>query len=179
MEQFGVVEGISDGQARPAADRLEEAYVRNAPAALRLAYFLTGDRDSAQDLVQDAFVRVCARMRHLHAVDDLDSYLRRTMVNLFTSALRRRKIERAWLVRQRATPNAVASNHDPTERDEMWRALQRLPVRQRAALVLRFYEDLSESEAAQVLGCSTRALNSLVTRARQALRADRSEGEET
>jgi RNA polymerase sigma-70 factor (sigma-E family) len=178
MEQFGVMEGVADGQARGAADRLEEAYVRNAPAAMRLAYFLTGDRDAAQDLLQDAFVRVCARMRHLHTVDDLDSYLRKTMVNLFTSALRRRRVERAWLARERASSTPVMIEPDPVERDEMWRALQRLPVRQRAAVVLRFYEDLSESEAAQVLGCSTRALNSLVTRALQALRADRPEGEE-
>ena len=186
MEQFRVVEGIAEGaggdQTGGAVDRLEDAYVRNAPAALRLAYFLTGDRDAAQDLLQDAFVRVCARMRHLHAVDDLDAYLRRTMVNLFTSALRRRKVERAWLAKERATATAATSAHDPAERDEMWRALQTLPVRQRAAVVLRFYEDLSEHEAAHVLGCSTRALNSLVTRALQTLRAGRtdgSEGEET
>jgi RNA polymerase sigma-70 factor (sigma-E family) len=182
MEQFRVVEGIAESEeARRPADRLEDAYVRNAPAALRLAYFLTGDRDSAQDLLQDAFVRVCARMR-LHAVDDLDAYLRRTMVNLFTSALRRRKVERAWLARERASAIAATSDHDPAERDEMWRALQTLPVRQRAAVVLRFYEDLSEHEAAHVLGCSTRALNSLITRALQGLRAGRSEvqeGEET
>jgi DNA-directed RNA polymerase specialized sigma24 family protein len=125
MEQFRVVEGMAEGdQPGRTADRLEEAYVRNAPAALRLAYFLTGDRDAAVDLLQDAFVRVCARMRHLHAVDDLDAYLRRTMV--FTSALRRRKVERAWLARERATLTAAAVEHDPAERDEMWRALQRL-----------------------------------------------------
>lgn len=179
MEQFRVVEGMAEGNegggAGRTAGRLEDAYVRNAPAALRLAYFLTGDRDAAQDLLQDAFVRVCARMRHLHAVDDLDAYLRRTMVNLFTSALRRRKVERAWLAKERATSAPATIEHDPAERDEMWRALQRLPLRQRAAVVLRFYEDLSEHEAAQVLGCSTRALNSLVTRALQALRADRAE----
>jgi DNA-directed RNA polymerase specialized sigma24 family protein len=118
-----VAEGDQPGRT---TDRLEEAYVRNAPAGLRLAYFLTGDRDAAQDLLQDAFVRVCARMRHLHAVDDLDAYLRRTMVNLFTSALRRRKVERAWLARERATFTAAAVEHDPAERDEMWRALLRL-----------------------------------------------------
>src|SRR5262245_5970041 len=180
MEQFGIVEGMAEaegeaeGQADRPKDRLEDAYVRNAPAALRLAYFLTGDRDAAQDLLQDAFVRVCARMR-LHAVDDLDAYLRRTMVNLFTSALRRRKVERAWLAKERATATPATAGFDPAERDEMWRALQRLPIRQRAAVVLRFYEDLSEHEAAHVLGCSTRALNSLVTRALQTLRAERSE----
>jgi hypothetical protein len=68
-------------------DRLEEIYIRNAPSALRLAYFLTGDRELAEDLTQEAFVRVAGRFRHLREPDDLPAYLRRTIVNLFTSPL--------------------------------------------------------------------------------------------
>jgi RNA polymerase sigma-70 factor (sigma-E family) len=180
MEQFRVVEPISDEgeDARRPLDRLEEAYVRNAPSALRLAYFLTGDRDLAQDLLQDAFVRVCARMRHRFAIDDLDGYVRKAMVNLFTSSLRKRRIERVWLARERNVARLDTPAHDPADRDDLWRALQSLPDRQRAAVVLRFYEDLSEDDSARILGCSTRALNSLVTRALQTLRAERAEGEE-
>jgi RNA polymerase sigma-70 factor (sigma-E family) len=149
--------------------RLEDIYVRNAPSALRLAYFLTGDRELAEDLMQEAFVRVAGRFRHLREPDDLPAYLRRTIVNLFTSQLRRRRLERAWLRREGGREPA-ASNADLPVRDDLWRALALLPERQRAALVLRYYEDLSEEESARVLGCSTGALNQLVVRARTTLR---------
>jgi DNA-directed RNA polymerase specialized sigma24 family protein len=71
-----------------------------------LAYFLTGDRELAEDLMQEAFVRVTGRMDHLRVPDRLDVYPRRTIVDLFTSQMRRHKQERAWLAReevQRAT----------------------------------------------------------------------------
>jgi RNA polymerase sigma-70 factor (sigma-E family) len=150
--------------------RLEDLYVRNAPSALRLAYFLCGDRDAAQDLVQDAFVRVAGRFAHLRTPDAFDAYLRRTIVNLFTSQLRRRRLERAHLVRERAAAASPHVDDDPALRDELWRALGHLPSRQRAAIVLRFYEDLSEKETAEILRCSAGAANQLVTRGMAALR---------
>lgn len=159
-------------------DRLEEAYVRNAPAALRLAYFLTGNREQAEDLVQEAFARVAGRFRHLRGVDDLDAYLRRAVVNLFSSGLRRRRLERAWLERERSGRIEHHAAHDPAERDEVWQALQRLPDRQRTAVVLRFYEDLTERDAAALMDCTTGALNSLVVRAMQSLRAEIGRGDE-
>lgn len=73
--------------------RLAQLYVRNAPSALRLAYFLSGNRDLAEDLVQEAFVRVAGRFRHLGVPDTFDAYRRRTIVNLFTSQLRRKKLD--------------------------------------------------------------------------------------
>ena len=151
------------------ADALEELYVRNAAGAIRLAYFLTGDRDQAEDLVQDAFVRVAGRFQHLRGPDNVPAYLRRTIVNLFTSQLRRRRLERMWLHRQ-AGDTTTAAPEDIATRDELWDALVHLPERQRAALVLRYYEDLSEREAADVLGCSSGALNQLVVRATSTLR---------
>jgi RNA polymerase sigma-70 factor (sigma-E family) len=152
-------------------DRLDDVYRRNAPAATRLAYVLTGDRDLTQDLVQEAFVRLAGRFVHLRVPDAVDAYLRRTIVNLFTSQLRRRRVERAWLARHAAEPTSAATD-DPALRDEQWQALGRLPNRQRAALVLRFYEDLSEADAAAILGCSTSAVNSLVVRGLRALRSE-------
>jgi RNA polymerase sigma-70 factor (sigma-E family) len=148
---------------------LEELYVRNAPAALRLAYFLTGDRDQAEDLVQEAFVRVAGRFLHFRVPDNLPGYLRRTIVNLFTSQLRRRRLERKWLHRQ-ASEDTSRWPTDPATRDDLWSALELLPERQRVAIVLRYYEDLSEREAADVLGCSMGALNQLVVRAMSTLR---------
>jgi RNA polymerase sigma-70 factor (sigma-E family) len=151
---------------------LEELYERHAPAAGRLAYLLTGDRALAEDLVQEAFVRVVGRFGHLRVPDAFESYLRKTIVNLHTSLLRRRRLERAYLARERSSaPPTEPAAPDLGVREELWDALRRLPARQRAAIVLRYYEDLSEHDAAVVLGCSVPAVKSLVARAMQTLRA--------
>ncbi len=152
---------------------LADLYARNAGAAMRLAYLLTGDRTQAEDLVQEAFVRCVGRFRHLRVPDAFDAYLRRAIVNLHTSGLRRKKVERAWLARE-GTPAAlrVATMPDVGSRHDLWRELMKLPPRQRAALVLRYYEDLSEREAAQVLGCSVPAMKSLVARGTETLRTE-------
>ena len=157
-------------EAGPEARGLDELYVRHAPAAFRTAYFLTGDRDLAEDLVQDAFVRVAGRFRHLRAPAAFDAYLRKTIVNLFTSHLRRLRLERAELQRRAAEVRVPRDDPDPRVDDELWSKVFRLPERQRAAIVLRFYEDLSERETAEVLGCSTGAVNSLVAHAMATLR---------
>jgi RNA polymerase sigma-70 factor (sigma-E family) len=161
----------ADIAERPAAaGELEELYIRHAPTAIRLAYFLSGDRQLAEDLVQEAFVRVAGRFRHLRVPDNFPAYLRRTIVNLHTSQLRRRRLERSYVAR-RGVGQRLTDPEDAAQRDELWRALQRLPHRQRAAVVLRYYEDLSEREAADVLGVSTGALNALVARATATLRS--------
>jgi RNA polymerase sigma-70 factor (sigma-E family) len=152
--------------------RLEELYVRHAPAAQRLAFLLTGDRAHAEDLVQEAFVRVVGRFGHLRVPDAFEGYLRRTIVNLHTSQLRRKRVERAWLERERGrTERPVDVAPDVDARAELWRAVLELPTRQRAAIVLRFYEDLSERETADVLRCSPAAAKALVARAMETLRA--------
>jgi RNA polymerase sigma-70 factor (sigma-E family) len=151
--------------------RLQELYVRHAPTALRLAYLLSGDREVARDLVQDAFVKVAGRFRYLRQPDEFDAYLRRTIVNLHVSRLRRLKIERASLAREAALPVPTVVDAASEVRDEMWQAILGLPPRQRAAIVLRYYEDLSERQAAAVLGCTVGALNQLVVRASATLRA--------
>lgn len=159
-------------QAPAGAGGLDDLYVRHAPAATRLAYFLTGDRDLAQDLVQDAFVKLAGRFRHLRQPDAFDAYLRKTVVNLFMSHLRRLRLERAHLKREGREPEATNEGVDVADRDQLWRALLRLPQRQRAAVVLRYYEDLSEQDASDVLGCSASAINALVARAMAALRRE-------
>jgi len=160
--------GLSASDAATSG-RLEELYVAHAPAALRFAYYLCGDREQSRDLVQDAFVRVAGRFAHLRKPDVFGTYLRRTIFNLHTSRLRRLRLERAYVTREsRAEPSH--SDVDPTERDEVWQAILQLPPRQRPAIVLRFYEDLSERESAEILGCSVGALNQLVARATTTLR---------
>ena len=99
--------------------------------------------------------------------------LRRAIVNLHTSGLRRRRLERAWLSKEGPeSARRVSSQPDVGAREDLWKALATLPARQRAALVLRYYEDLSERETSEVLGCSVAAVKSLVARGRRPARAD-------
>jgi RNA polymerase sigma-70 factor (sigma-E family) len=149
------------------AGALEELYVRHAPSAFRTAYLMTSDRELAEDIAQDAFVRVAARFRHVRTPEAFPAYLRRTVVNLSLSRLRRRKLERANL---EATRSSAAPAVDVEERDELWTAIERLAPRQRAVVVLRYYEDLSEREAAAVMRCSVAAVKSLTARAMRSLR---------
>ena len=152
--------------------RLAELYVRSAPAANRLAYLLTGDRGQAEDLVHDAFVRCVGRFGHLRAHEAFDAYLRRTIVNLHTSRLRRVRLEREYLATEAASVERGASGSMPdvATREDLWRRLRTLPARQRAVLVLRYYEDLSERETADAMRCSIAAVKSLTARATAALR---------
>jgi RNA polymerase sigma-70 factor (sigma-E family) len=149
---------------------LGELYARHAGAAVGLAYLLTGDRHMAEDLAQEAFVRLAGRFRHLREAAAFEAYLRRTVVNLFTSQLRRKRLERAYLRRESGRRPPEQELPDVEARDELWRALQRLPERQRAAVVLRYYEDLPEREVAATLRCSNAAAKSLIARGMQNLR---------
>ncbi len=154
------------------AGRLEELYARHVPATIGFAYLLTGDHAEAEDLVQEAFIRVVGRLRHLRVPDAFDAYLKRTVVNLHTSRLRHLRVERAYVEREGPRSAPAVAPHDIGERDEVWRALHKLPSRQRAAIVLRYYEDRSERETADLLHCSIAAVKSLTARALETLRAD-------
>jgi RNA polymerase sigma-70 factor (sigma-E family) len=153
------------------AGRLEELYERHAPGAVRLAFLLTSDRELARDLAQDAFVKVAGRFRHLRYPDAFDAYLRRTVVNLVASHFRRLRLEREHLRAEAAAPERVTAPPEVETRDELWRALQQLPIRQRTAIVLRYWEDLPEEAVATAMGCSVPAARSLVARGMETLRS--------
>src|SRR4029450_1656197 len=131
----------SKGRAgRGQAGRLEELYRAHAPEAMRLAYRLTGDRVLAEDLTQDAFVKVLGRFQDLRNRDAFWWYLGRPIVNLARSYFRRRQVERAYLERLRR-PDTLPGP-DIGERERIRRALVKLRPEQRAAGVLRYHEDL-------------------------------------
>ena len=161
---------------RATGGRLEELYRAYAPEALRLAYLLTGDRSLAEDLAQDAFVKVLGRFHDIRNRDAFWWYLRRTVVNLSRSHFRHRRVERAWLQRQRPTDTAPASA-DLGERDRLQRALMTLRPEQRAAIVLRYYEDLSEADTAEALGVAVGTVKSMVSRGMDRLREQLPEDE--
>ena len=173
---MGSTEGVlvADRQATViagAGSRLEALYDAHARSALRLAYLLTGDRHLAEDLVQDAFVRVSGRFVDMRAPEAFGGYLRRTIINLSHGHFRRLKVERTYLQRERNRPTRGEEMLPDIEgRDELVAALARIPARQRAAVVLRYLEDLSEQQTADVMGCSVSAIKSLVNRAMSTLR---------
>jgi RNA polymerase sigma-70 factor (sigma-E family) len=153
------------------AGRLADLYVRHADAAGRLAYLLTGDRALAEDLVQEAFVRAARRLVHLRDPEAFPAYLRRTVVNLAMSHFRHRRVERTYLASQSAG-EAVAESTEANlaEFARMRDVLLALPERQRAAIVLRFYEDLCDARIAELLRCREGTVRSLVSRGVAALR---------
>ena len=161
------------GTERGRESRLAEVYVRSAPAGFRLAYLLTGDRTLAEDLVQEAFVKLAGRFRDLRSEEAFPWYLRRTVVNLANSHFRRVRVERAYLAKERGNPERHVEIGGGAE---MWAILQDLPVRQRAAIALRYYEDLTEAQTAEVLRCPVGTVKSLVSRGIARLRADLSRG---
>ena len=151
-------------------DPLGEVYVRFAPGGIRLAYLMTGDRAVAEDLVQEAFVRFVGRLHSLRDPGAFDAYLRRTVINLSKNYFRRRSLERSDLERQASQAPRVHEERDVSEYEAMRLALLGLPVRQRAAIVLRYYEDLPEAQIADLLRCRPATVRSLVSRGLEALR---------
>ena len=150
---------------------LGELYVRHAPEGIRLAFLLTGDRALAEDLVQEAFARLVGRLQHLREAHAFGAYLRRTIVNLTTSHFRRQRVERAYL--ERVGGRREVETNPNWELDErMHEALLGLSKRQRAAIVLRFYEDLTDGQTAEILRCSAGTVRSLVSRGMKTLRSE-------
>ena len=151
---------------------LADLYARQSPAARRLAYLLTGDTSLAEDIVQDCFVEMASRLRR---VEDPEPYLRRMVVNASYSHHRRLKVRR-----ERARDEAMTLGADTdtfpdgadgrAERARLLDALDLLPPRQRSAVVLRHWLDLSEQQCADELGCSVGTVKSLASRGRAALR---------
>lgn len=146
MNGMGLVE-------RASAAPFDDFYRAQYEPMLRLAYLLTQSHAAAEDLVQDSFVRVQPRLAGL---DNPAAYLRRTVTNACYSYHRRAK-------REAALPIEAPAARDP-EHDEMWDALATLAPRRRAALVLRYYLDLSEADIASTLGCRKGTVKSLTHR---------------
>jgi RNA polymerase sigma-70 factor (sigma-E family) len=151
---------------RAAVDERSFAAVFNAHHrdAVRLAYLLTSDATQAEDIVAEAFAKVYVRWKR-GEVRDVGAYLRRAVANEANSKLRRRYLERREAGRQRGDDRGVRLvDEQAADRDEVWSALGRLPARQRQAVVLRYYEDLSEADTAELLGVSVGTVKSQVSR---------------
>ncbi|MGW5240555.1 SigE family RNA polymerase sigma factor [Monashia sp. NPDC004114] len=158
-------------------DGFDAFVTARASALLRTAYLLTRDRALAEDLVQTSLAKAWFAWGRIEGQPD--AYVRKIIVNTYSSWWRRR-----WNGEEATAdlPEAPAGgDHGPAagresrrveERTDLWRALGRLPKRQRAVVVLRFYEDLSEAETAEIMQCSVGTVKSQASRALAKLRVD-------
>jgi RNA polymerase sigma-70 factor (sigma-E family) len=152
-------------------EQFEEFMTSRWPGLVRLAFGLTGDRWLAEDLAQTALASAYASWWRVSRADDPDAYVRRILINASKSRLRRRRVAEQ--------PTAAGDVADPAadpaatvgERSALLAALSALPPRQRAAVVLRYWADLTDAQAAALLGCSASTVRSQAARALARLRA--------
>jgi RNA polymerase sigma-70 factor (sigma-E family) len=153
-----------------------EDYARTrGPGLLRFAGVLAGDRGTAEDVVQEVLARACRRWDAITALDAPDAYVRRMVVNEYLSWRRKwsRLIPTEGLLDEHdADRDGVDFADAHAEREALARRLDALPPKQRAALVLRFYEDLPDREIGEALGCPVGTVRSHISRALAALRVD-------
>lgn len=179
---FAVTTAVQATATRPPrtlpADLLDFGeFVRGSlPGLLRYGYALTGNPHDAADLVQSVLEKIGARWPRVRKkTDDPLAYVRRSMANAHIS--RWRRIRRENLVAD--LPDlAVAAHDDPFEHEPLWQALRDLPPRQRAVIVLRYYEGLSEVEIAHVLGITPGTVKSQASKAIARMRRKMGQGRE-
>jgi RNA polymerase sigma factor (sigma-70 family) len=150
--------------------RIADLYERHAIGALRLAFLLTADKSRAEDLVQDAFVRIITRFRRRDDPENFDAYLKRTVINLATSRRRRAVLENQWVHGQNAELASWVRPPDIEQQQLFLGALAELTPQQRIVVVLRIYEDLSEKQVSRLLKISPSATRSALHRAMTTLR---------
>lgn len=162
------------GNNEPAA--VNEMVTRKLPRLLALAGRLLGDADEARDVAQESFLRIWRQAAHWRSGEArFDTWLHRVVLNLCHDRLRRRKArpltdkEAAELVD--SSPSAEDQLHGQDRSDRVAAALAALPERQREAIVLQYYQELSNSDAAALMNISVEALESLLSRARRQLRS--------
>ena len=151
---------MKDNRSKEQAFR--ELYVGRAPALRRTAFLLCGDWHQAEDLVQVAFEKVFASWSRLR---EPEAVLRRTLVRCWVDETRRPHR------RERPVADVPDTGVEAPERESLHVALAAVPPRQRACLVLRFYDDLSVTETARLLGCTEGTVKSQTSRGLDALRA--------
>jgi RNA polymerase sigma-70 factor (sigma-E family) len=167
----GLLTASRPGTARTGArEEFGELVAVHHQRLARLAYLLCGDRQQAEDAVAEAYAKVWPRYRR-GSVDDVGAYLRQAVVNQIRGGFRRRIVERREEQRQIIDLRHV----DPEEgvvdaRESLTPAIAALPAPQRAVIVLRYYEDLSEEDTARLLGISVGTVKSRSSRGLQRLR---------
>lgn len=154
----------------------EQFAVARLPSLLRYAVVLTGDRDLAQDVVQEVMARAQVKWRRISGADAPEAYVRRMVLNEYLSWRRSWTVRNVHAVGERLVDLDDARGgvhdhaHDVVEADELWRRLATLGRKQRAVLVLRYYEQLDDDAIADLVGCSPATVRSHAARALKNLR---------
>ncbi|WTW99144.1 SigE family RNA polymerase sigma factor [Streptomycetaceae bacterium NBC_01309] len=149
-----------------------QEFVRSQwPKLVRTAYLMTGDYAEAEDVAQTALARAGASWRRIQASERPDAYVRRILVNCNNNRFRRKRPALVFGDKPVDVPGPDPT-HRVDQREALRGALLRLPPRQRAAVVLRYWEDLPEAEVALVMGCSVGTVKSQAARGLEKLRAD-------
>lgn len=153
-----------------------EAYVTAAmPRLVGLAYAMTGNRFDAEDLVQDTLAQVITKWSRVAEAQNIDAYVRRTMVNTLISRKRRKAstevVSHETVTADWSAPATPSSEGEVPDRALVLDMVRALPDRQRAVVALRYYEDLPDREIADALGCSEQAVRSAAHNALKSLRA--------
>jgi RNA polymerase sigma-70 factor (sigma-E family) len=156
-------------QAEEAAVAVGALYQATAVGLIRLAYVILGDRQAAEDVVQDAFYNLFRRWDRLSHVEGAEYYVRVAVLNACRSALRRRLIRSQRVLYELPAPSVEVAILGGEERDELIRAVDRLPRRQRETLILRYYLDLPDDEIATLMGVGMSSVRSARSRALETL----------
>ena len=143
----------------------EEYVAARRIALVRFAYLLTGERQLAQDLVQEVLARIHQRWPSVQRSGSPDAYVKKAILHQFLSWRRRRSATESVMAEPPNAAIAADPATDYVERDATWRLLATLPRRQRAVLVLRYYEDLDDSQIAAELGCAPSTVRAHASRA--------------
>lgn len=134
-----------------------------SPALMRTAYLLTGDAELARDLLQTALTNMYVAWPRIQSTEALDAYARTSMTRTLIS-WRRYRGRRPEIVHSEIADRSAVHDSTTDDREEILSCLRRLPPRQRAVIVLRYYEELSEQETASALGCSVGTVKSQASR---------------
>jgi len=169
--EAAILDATTDAVETTRQDEFGEFMAARWPGLVRLAYGLTGDRWLAEDVAQAALASAYAAWWRVRRADDPDAYVRRILVNTSNRRFRRRRVTEHAREPAELPDRAVA---DPSEligqRSVLLSALRELPGRQRAIVVLRYWEDLSDTQVAAALGCSEGTVRSQASRALAKLR---------
>jgi RNA polymerase sigma-70 factor (sigma-E family) len=160
---------MTDRQTARDADFAAYLQARRA-SVLRTAYLLSGDLHTAEDLTQTAFAKLYLAWDRVRDRESIDGYLRRILVNENNSLWRRGWKRREYATDELPEPLPVVDSYDEGRGAALWDLVQTLPKKARAVLVLRYYEELSEAETADLLGVSVGTVKSQTSRALAALR---------
>ncbi len=163
-----MVNSVTSGPEAPTF----ESYAASVwPSLYRCGYLLTGNHADAEDVAQQTLLKAYRSWAQVSRSDSPDAYVRRILTNTFLSARRPKKRRLELLTDSPGEYEPATASRGPEDRLLLWPHVKSLPPRQRAVIVLRYYEDLSEQEIAEALGCSRGNVKSTAHHALKALRA--------